>query len=307
MKDMKRGIKTNLLLGFGVVLALTLLIAVFSIWSIKNITATTVKAVDTSFMMSENSSWARSNNLGMRRYEKDMLINSENSEKVKQYYKKWGNEYASLMDRIAAMEKTISDQKGKERIDSIKRDLQAYSSGMVSLHDLIKDGKLLSVKEGNDFINKYKEPIHRMEETSKDMAAEASVEMVSVKKSIKADAGNATVIMLIFSVIVILMGIGISITIIRSITGPLNKVIAGLSDGAEQVASAAGQVSSSSQSLAEGSSEQAASLEETSSSMEEMSSMTRQNADNAQLANDMMTKEAGPNFQLIGERMETMK
>ena len=57
------------------------------------------------------------------------------------------------------------------------------------------------------------------------------------------------------------------------------------------MASASGQVSSSSQSLSEGSSEQAASIEETSSSLEEMSSMTRQNADNADQANNLM-KEA---------------
>jgi len=99
----------------------------------------------------------------------------------------------------------------------------------------------------------------------------------------------------------------LSFFIIRSITGPLNRVIAGLSDGADQVASASDQVSSSSQSLAEGTSQQAASLEETSSSLEEMSSMTRQNAENAQLASDMMTREAGPNFQLMADRMGIME
>ena len=76
--------------------------------------------------------------------------------------------------------------------------------------------------------------------------------------------------------------------ITRSITGPLNRVIAGLTDGAEQVAAAANQVSSSSQSLAEGTTEQAASLEETSASLEEMSSMTKQNADHANQARLMM-------------------
>jgi methyl-accepting chemotaxis protein len=53
----------------------------------------------------------------------------------------------------------------------------------------------------------------------------------------------------------------------RSISSPINRVVTGLTDGADQVAAAAAQVSSASQSLAEGSSEQAASLEETSSSM----------------------------------------
>jgi methyl-accepting chemotaxis protein len=82
----------------------------------------------------------------------------------------------------------------------------------------------------------------------------------------------------------------------RGITRPLKAVIAGLTNGSEQVASASEQVSQSSQSLAEGSSEQAASLEETSSSLEEMASMTKQNAANAEesaSASEEMNSQAG--------------
>ncbi len=71
---------------------------------------------------------------------------------------------------------------------------------------------------------------------------------------------------------------------------PINRIVAGLSEGAHQVASASLQVSESSQSLAEGASQQAASLEETSSSLEEMSAMTKQNADNANQAKAMMNE-----------------
>jgi len=74
----------------------------------------------------------------------------------------------------------------------------------------------------------------------------------------------------------------------KSITKALTRIIEGLTDGAEQVASASGQVSSASQSLAEGASEQAASIEETSSLLEEMSSMTKQNAENAKQADALM-------------------
>jgi methyl-accepting chemotaxis protein len=84
--------------------------------------------------------------------------------------------------------------------------------------------------------------------------------------------------------IVFVLGIFLSNSIIR----PLNRIVTGLAEGADQVASASAQVSSASQALAEGASEQAASLEETSSSIEEMSSMTRQNADNAGQAKSMM-------------------
>jgi len=89
--------------------------------------------------------------------------------------------------------------------------------------------------------------------------------------------------------VVVVAGIGMSIGVLfaRSVSRALGRIIAQLTDGAEQVASASGQVSAASQSLAEGATEQAAGLQETSSSLEEMSSMTKQNADNAQQANTL--------------------
>ena len=86
---------------------------------------------------------------------------------------------------------------------------------------------------------------------------------------------------------------------------PPNRVIAGLTDGADQVSAAAGQVSSSSQPLAEGTAEQASSLEETSSSLEEMSSMTKQNADHANQAKAMMA-EANQIVEKVNRHMKDM-
>jgi methyl-accepting chemotaxis protein len=104
--------------------------------------------------------------------------------------------------------------------------------------------------------------------------------------------------MLIIILITSLIGLATSILTARSVSTALRKIIAGLSEGADQVASASGQVSSAGQSLAAGASEQAASIEETSSSLEEMSSMTKMTADHAAEARTMM-QEAG----LIVEKM----
>jgi methyl-accepting chemotaxis protein len=91
----------------------------------------------------------------------------------------------------------------------------------------------------------------------------------------------------------------------RTISKPINQIIEGLNEGADQVASAAGEVSSASQTLAEGSSEQAASIEETSSSLEEMSSMTKQNANNAGQAHALM-KEATASVQTASSSMSEL-
>ena len=82
----------------------------------------------------------------------------------------------------------------------------------------------------------------------------------------------------------------ISLLIARSISKPVNRMIAGLNDGAQQVNDAAGQVSTASQQLAEGASEQASSLEETSAALEQMAAMTRRNAENAQQANEFASQ-----------------
>ena len=106
----------------------------------------------------------------------------------------------------------------------------------------------------------------------------------------------------VITVAAFIIGILLSFFVIRSITRPIHRIIAGLNEGAEQVSSASGQVSSASQQLAEGSSEQAASLEETSSSLEEMSTMTKQNAENANQADTLM-KDTN---QVVGQANDSM-
>lgn len=82
----------------------------------------------------------------------------------------------------------------------------------------------------------------------------------------------------------LIIGIVLAWLITRSIVGPINRVVKGLQEGSEQVATVSGHVNISSQQMAEGAGEQASSLEETSSSVEEMAAGTRQNAEHAREA-----------------------
>jgi methyl-accepting chemotaxis protein len=85
----------------------------------------------------------------------------------------------------------------------------------------------------------------------------------------------------------LLVGIGVSVLVIRTTNRRLRTVASTLSAGAAEVTSAAGQVSAAGQTLASGASEQAASLEETSASLVELSSMTKRNADHASTAKNL--------------------
>jgi methyl-accepting chemotaxis protein len=137
--------------------------------------------------------------------------------------------------------------------------------------------------------------LDKIVQINRDMAA------ADVKEG-HAQASFLEILMSVSMIIGVAAALALGILITRSINRNLSRIIAGLTEGAEEVASASGQVSSAAQSLAEGSSEQAASIEETSSSLEEMSSMTKQNADNAQQANGLM----GEAKQVVGTANESM-
>lgn len=126
--------------------------------------------------------------------------------------------------------------------------------------------------------------LERLEKTVKIVDSMAAEEV----KSADAQAGFLKAFSLIAAIIGVVLAMTLGFLIARGITKTLTRITQGMSEGADQVASASGQVSSSSQSMAEGASQQAASIEETSSSMEEMSSMTRRNAENAGNADGLM-------------------
>jgi methyl-accepting chemotaxis protein len=88
---------------------------------------------------------------------------------------------------------------------------------------------------------------------------------------------DASLQQLAFAGIGLLVVIALGFLLVRYLNTNLKRAIAGLFEGADQVAGAATQVSTSSQTLAQGSSEQAASLEETSASSEQINSVARQN------------------------------
>ncbi len=127
-------------------------------------------------------------------------------------------------------------------------------------------------------------------EVSNSVGDAASKQAVNIANETQESLISAIYVLIFGLLVAVAIGIIMAIIITRGITGPINAIIANLDEAGEQVAAASNQISSASQSLAEGATEQAASLEESSSALEEMASMTRQNADNAGNANQMMSQ-----------------
>ncbi|WP_319575045.1 methyl-accepting chemotaxis protein [uncultured Desulfobacter sp.] len=205
--------------------------------------------------------------------------------------------FSKVNDKLEALKAVTHSAKNLKEIEAIRQAGTTYKAAM------------------SDFLTNWtrRQEIGRQRGEASEVAIAACIAMAdagmsatnSIADGAVASLGNASMVMTIGLIAALIVGCLIAFFITRGITVPVNRIIAGLNEGANQVASASTQVSSSSQSMAEGASQQAASIEETSSSMEEMSSMTKKNSENASHADHLM-KEANQVVKTANNSMDDL-
>ncbi len=214
------------------------------------------------------------------------------------------------VERIASMETYLGKLRGalkavKGMIPECAKDGAEKQADLAEFakvdHELERYQELLAKVIEDEFIVQAKGIACTTEAERVKAQAEALAEHARVKaEHAEATAHKATIGLIIAVAIV---GGLLSFVITRGITRPINRIIAGLGEGAAQVNEASSQVSSASQQLAEGASEQASSLEETSAALEQMAAMGKQNADNARQTDEYMTESK----QVISESDQAMR
>jgi methyl-accepting chemotaxis protein len=152
------------------------------------------------------------------------------------------------------------------------------------------DKFLLSVDQSRKLYEKENEKVGRINDIGNKIIVATDTLVNQVEQSVAGEKNRAVATISVIVSIGMLIFWSLSFVLVRSITKPICKVIKGLTDSAQQVASSSDEIATASHHLAEGASEQAAAIEETSSSLEEMSSMTKQNAENTHRVNLLMNE-----------------
>ncbi|MFH0728806.1 MAG: methyl-accepting chemotaxis protein [Pseudomonadota bacterium] len=188
--------------------------------------------------------------------------------------------FVEIENILTATQKKTTNDTSISQLEDIRLAGSSYKTNMKKL--------IISYTALTELGKKRSETGKAVSVSAENTAVSGIDETLKSAANVERILNNSNKIILIGGIIGFLISLALIFIITRGITRPIGRIIEGLYDGANQVASAAGEVSASSQSLAEGTSEQAASIEETSSSLEEMSSMTKQNAENAQQADALM-------------------
>jgi methyl-accepting chemotaxis protein len=285
MKKMKLSVK--LVVGFLAVALISLIVGIIGITEIRKIDKADTAMYKENVSKLENISKASAVFLNMRATLIYSMVNKfvleNDTSSVPAAVKDMNDKIAVLAEQYG---KSVTDDEEQKAFENIKGNIAKYAAAADRLLAATNAGK----KEEASAIAKNECAALGKEITSGfETLSKFNSEQAKRRSETNAEiADHAVWLSVIITILGIGLGVGLGLFLAISITRPINQVVAGLSDGSEQVSAAASQVASSSQLLAEGSSEQAASLEETSSSLEEISAMTRQNSDNANQTKALM-------------------
>lgn len=206
-----------------------------------------------------------------------------------------------LLLRIRAYQLILFN--GEKQWEDLQAQFTVVTGGLASWSTTTRGNKGLEQAGTNlsELMKKYGEAAEAFrggmlesQKTSKELATTAGA-VVSLIKTMQSDterAMNQTIadakrLAFALSIGAVVLGLLLAFVLINSITGPILKVIMGMTAGSGQVSTASNHLAQASQTMASGATEQAASLEETAASLQELTTMTRQNAENARQASGM--------------------
>ncbi len=234
----------------------------------------------------------------------NIIINDKKIDAIDRYSKNLEKNYNTFLSLAAEFEKTASTDTAKNAIVDIRKFVIDYFTFGGEVIAKAKDPKALDTYtyaistmtpiRTNSIIPSVNELVDRSIKTAEES-------YLLTKKT------SQNSLILVFSLLAggLLLSITLAVTITRSITKPVNRIVSNLSDSTHQISVSSGQLSESSQDIANGAQEQAAGIEETSASLEELASMVKQNLANAREAS-LLSEKASSSSAEGYEKMQLM-
>jgi methyl-accepting chemotaxis protein len=166
------GIGKKIALGLSLVGILMVAVAGSGYWGL-NFTERTIQGIlAKDYKLTVTSLRVRNRILDLRGFEKDYELNMGDKKAQEECSAKWSESLDDVQARIQELDKLATSDQDKAIIQEMQTDLADYVNGFREMKAAIDAGTLTRPQDSNRFITKYKDAIHRMEDTSQAFGTE---------------------------------------------------------------------------------------------------------------------------------------
>ncbi|HWB86889.1 MAG TPA: methyl-accepting chemotaxis protein [Bryobacteraceae bacterium] len=283
----------KLLSGFGVMLALVLLLSAATLFVTNELNGDLDHAVNVTARKQYLAGEVNAATSAMMSLQRGVVLAALVGDKqhIDEYQQEFDGQ-ASLLQKAITELRSLADT---QEMSTSLRALDQQAQLVMEAHRELRQGLANQQMDAamSIFSQKVLPLADQINRQASLLVDQENRELGSVSRASAAKVVRNRVLTIVLALLATLVGL-LVLWIVRGASNSLKRLSSQMAESAEQVAAAASQVSSASQSLAQGASEQAASLEETSASTEEIASITRKNADHAlEVAGLMQQSEHG--------------
>jgi len=211
--------------GFAAVMSLVVAMAATGYLGLNHAANLTFSLINEEGRISALAARARSEALGLRRFEKDYLLNMGAPEAQADYLERWNEELASLEQTLAPLRAQAPGTADHEDALSMGRSLDTYRAGFMSVVAAVQRAEVRTPQEGNAAVSRHKEAIRTLEQTAAALALRHQERMRAEESQVlSAFEVIRTVLMLSFGLVMVL-AIVASLLLTRSLTAPLSHAV----------------------------------------------------------------------------------
>ncbi len=210
--------------SFSILLLLLLVAGGTGYWATSSLSDQIISTLRSDGAISDHIAEASSHALGLRRYEKDIFLNIDKSEKVANYFKEWQEEYSKLTEQITALAKVVYLPEEQDAAKKMASGAQEYKQGFEGIYRQIQAGAITTPQDGNKAMGPLKESIRNLIDSAA-LIHIASVErMHSIESNVSATATRSSTAIGIAVLVSIFVMLIMAFFTTRSITHPLRMV-----------------------------------------------------------------------------------
>jgi methyl-accepting chemotaxis protein len=209
--------------GFALLIVLLIAVGITGIYHMRSSAAMVNNLLATDLVYGVGMTDMTEDVLLLRRYEKDLFININAPDKVKDYKEKWDKTVVAAKGTLDQLNTVASDQQ-KADLKGLASALDAYAAGFNEVAAQIVSGQITTTQDANTAFDKHKSIVRKLAEDA-DEHAEAAIQSVKdIAVKVKANEESTLQTSILLMVVAIIAAAIAAYLIGQSVRKPLADI-----------------------------------------------------------------------------------